>query len=221
MTEASRPPVVLLHGLGRTARSMTGLGRRLEAAGYRTWARSYPSRKQSIPELADTVADWILADLGEVPLMAVTHSMGGIVLRHLADRFDWQRAVMLAPPNQGSMVASGLRDWWTFKTLYGPAGQQVADGSEWPDPAGDVGVIAGVKGATWNNPTSWLIAGLKLLPDQPHDGTVARDETQADWAVDFAEVDATHTWIMNHPRTTELVLRFLDGGAFDSPENAV
>lgn len=209
-----RPTVVLLHGLGRTARSLARLRRRIEAEGYPTWHYTYPSRKRSIPELATEIGDRIAVDLDGRPLAAVTHSMGGIILRHLAERFDWTHSVMLAPPNRGSAVAEGLRDWWTFRRLYGPAGQQVADGSDWPRPVGRVGVIAGVRGATLSNPTSWLVASLGLLPEGPHDGTVSRHEVVDEWVTDVAEVDASHTWIMNHPDTFTLVLSYLATGRF-------
>src|SRR5690606_35287038 len=83
MRRHERPAVVLLHGLGRTHRSMGGLRRHLERLGYPTWARTYRSRRGSIEELAAEVAGWTRRDLGSRPLVGVTHSMGGILIRYM------------------------------------------------------------------------------------------------------------------------------------------
>jgi alpha-beta hydrolase superfamily lysophospholipase len=106
----SAPPlVVLLHGLARRRGSLGRLARRLEAAGLETWSRTYPSRRSGIADAARTVADWIAEAAGDRPLHAVTHSLGGILIRHMGDgRLDWRRIVMLAPPNQGSALAAAL-----------------------------------------------------------------------------------------------------------------
>lgn len=210
-----KPPVVLLHGLARTERSMRRLGKRLEEAGYPTWARSYPSRDLPIDELAALVGDWIEADLGRGPLLAVGHSLGGILLRLLSERFAWKGVVMLAPPNQGSAVAARLAAWSLFKRVYGPAGQDVGNGSRWPPPPRPVGVIAGTRGPSLGNPPSWLVTMLGLGPPAPHDGTVGVAETRLDAMDAFAEVDASHTWIMNHPETLRLILRFFEHGRFE------
>ena len=51
----------------------------------------------------------IVEHAGDRPVCAVTHSMGGVIVRHLHDpRIHWQRIVMLAPPNRGSQLAAGL-----------------------------------------------------------------------------------------------------------------
>lgn len=204
--------VVLLHGLGRRAGSMRRLRRAIEAAGRPTWAVSYPSTRLPLP----AIADWLVARLeAEVqgPIALVTHSMGGVVARHLGDRLPIERIVMLAPPNAGSAVARGLADWRSFRWLYGPAGQQVGLGG-WPEPPAPTGIIAGTAGASWTNPPSWIIRALRLLPPEPHDGTVTVAEARACAHADFATVPTGHSWLMNHPRTHALVLRFLAEGSF-------
>jgi hypothetical protein len=47
--------VVLLHGLGRTPRSMAKMERLLSAEGFDVANVGYPSRRHSIEELADIV----------------------------------------------------------------------------------------------------------------------------------------------------------------------
>ena len=209
------PLVVLLHGLARRDGSLARLRRQLEAAGHATWSRSYPSRRLSIAEAARVVADWIAEAAGGRPLHAVTHSLGGILVRHMHDpRLRWQRIVMLAPPNQGSAVAAALAAQPLFRWFYGPAGRELARGDGWPAPPAPFAVIAGNRRLALGNPTSWTV-GRRFASDEPSDGTVAVAETRLPGMAAFAEVDATHTWIMGHPETSRRVLAFLAHGRFD------
>jgi triacylglycerol lipase len=205
-----RPTIVFLHGLARTHRSMHGLRRHVERLGYRTWARTYPSRRGRIEELAEEVAGRIRRDVGEAPLIAVTHSMGGILVRYMRHLLPWQGVVMLAPPNQGSRVAAGLVRSRVYRWFYGPAGRALADGSAWPPPPEPFAVIAGTRGPSLGNLPSWVIARMRLMPaGELHDGTVLVAETRLDGMSGFAEVRASHTYLMNHPETRSLVARFL------------
>lgn len=208
MTE---PLAVLLHGLARTDGSMSGLGRALRAAGFEVRALDYPSRRSSIAALALDVADRLARDHGDRPLVAVTHSLGGIVFRHLHDpRLRWQRAVMLAPPNQGSQVAAMLADNPVFRWFYGPAGQELAGGPEgWPPPPAPTAIIAGARSLALANPTSWT---RRFPPGVANDGTVAVDETRLDGAVHHTIEHATHTTIMDDPAVQALAIAFLREG---------
>ena len=208
--------VVLLHGLGRTRRSMKGLRRFIEGHGYETWSRTYPSRKMGVEELARTVGEWIVSDLGQQPVIGVTHSLGGILARHIGETVNWRGLVMLGPPNRGSRVAAALKPFPLYRWFFGPAGQEVADPSTWPPPPPTpVAVIAGTRGSSFDNVPSWLIASLKLIPEgQAHDGTVTVSETTLAEMSAYAEVPASHTWLMNHPQSRELVLQFLRDRSF-------
>lgn len=220
MSATDAPLVVLLHGLARGQGSMARLGRSLRARGFETASRTYPSRRRSIPELAAGVADWIVEQAGDRPVCAVTHSMGGVIARHLHDpRIRWRRIAMLAPPNQGSQLAAALGRNPVFRWYYGPAGAELADGSQWPAPPAPFAVIAGTRGLAFTNPTSWTV-GRRFPRGVAHDGTVAVDETRLAGMAAFAEVDATHTWIMNDSRVHQLVAGYLRDGAFPPPESA-
>jgi hypothetical protein len=194
---------------------MAGLARYLRNHGFDTFGRTYPSRRHSIGYLAGEVTDWIVEHAGDRPLCAVTHSMGGVIVRHLHDpRIHWHRIVMLAPPNRGSQLAAGLTGNAVFRWYYGPAGAELADGARWPAPPGPFAVIAGTRGKSLVNPSSFTV-GRRFPAGIAHDGTVAVDETRLDGMAAFAEVDATHTWIMNDVRTRQLALNFLRHGSFD------
>ena len=207
------PVVVFLHGIARTRLSMERLRRHVAGAGFRTWACTYPSRRMSVAELGRDVGRRLHRDLPGEELYAVTHSLGGIVARHVDAR--WKGIVMLAPPNRGSRMAAALADLAAFKELYGPAGLEMASPGDWPVPPAPTAVIAGTKGLSLANPSSWLSTVLGIFEDADHDGTVSVEEARLQGMVDFATVDATHTWIMEHPRTRELVLRFLRSGRLE------
>lgn len=207
-----KPVVVLLHGLARGQGSMTRLSRALRAAGFETWSHTYPSRRHSITYLAGALTEQLVAL--DRPLHAVTHSMGGVIVRHLHDpRLHWGRIVMLAPPNRGSRLAAGLVRNPLFRWFYGPAGTELADSSSWPDPPAKFAVIAGTRSLAWSNPTSWTV-GRRFAAGVANDGTVAVEETKHPVMDAFAEVDATHTWIMNERTVHALVIRYLREGAF-------
>jgi triacylglycerol lipase len=211
-----KPTVVLLHGLARSRNSLSGLRKHLERAGFPTWAHSYPSRRRGIADAAREVTELIVRELAWRELCAVTHSLGGIVVRHMHDpRLAWRRIVMLAPPNQGSQVAGTFGANPLYKWFYGPAGQELADPTAWPAPPAPFAVIAGTHGDALSNPPAWVVRRARIFARGiTHDGTVAVDETRLDGMAAFATVHSTHTWIMNHPVARAQVVQFLESGRF-------
>lgn len=205
--------VILLHGLGRSERSMERLARALAAEGYRPVNLGYPSRDHTIRTLADTLAVELERCCANAdPLHFVTHSMGGILVRvwaheHGADRVG--RVVMLSPPNQGSSVAERLPEG-LLELIMGPASVQLGTDSlsvpvQLPPPDFELGIIAGDVSL---NPlfSSWL-------PGED-DGLVAVESTWIEGADDFLVVPYTHTFIMYRERVMEEVVRFLETGRF-------
>lgn len=210
------PVVVLLHGLARTERSMAGLARFLEGHGLQTWRCTWPSRTHSIADAAAMVQQRLEAEFPGRPLQVVTHSLGAAVALHLAQLRPIQRAVLLAPPLRGSRVARTFANWKLFRWFYGPAGGEVAvAGPDWPglDQLGEVAIIAGNHALALTNPISWATRSLGVLPaGLGSDGTVALEETRPEAPHHFAEVGATHTWIMNDAQVQQMVLQFLRCG---------
>jgi len=209
-----KPLVVLLHGLARGHGSMARLDGYLRKHGFETWSHTYPSRRHSIAYLASALTDQLVDVAGDRPLYAVTHSMGGIIVRHFRDpRLHWTRIVMLAPPNRGSQLAAGLVRNPLFKWFYGPAATELADASAWPEPPAPFAVIAGTRNLALSNVTSWTV-GRRFPAGVRNDGTVAVDETKLPGMAAFAEVDATHTWIMNSVEAWHLTNAYLRNGRF-------
>jgi pimeloyl-ACP methyl ester carboxylesterase len=197
---------------------MDRLARTIEREGYPIWVRSYPSQVLSIEASAAEIASELAQRFSKQPLALVTHSLGGIVARYVAgpfgDALNIERILMLAPPNRGSRLARRLGAFRAFRRIYGPAGQQLraADENAWPEPKVPVAVIAGTR-AGGLNPTGWLSRATGLiLRSEASDGTVLTEETHYPGMVDFATVNASHTFIMDHPRVHQMTLTFLREG---------
>ena len=76
-------------------------------------------------------------------------------------------------------------------------------------------MIAGTRSLALTNPTSWTM-GRRFPVGVQNDGTVAVEETKLAGMTAFAEVDATHTWIMNAQEARRLTLAYLQNGRFGS-----
>ena len=172
---------------------------------------TYPSRRKPIADIADEVAARIEADVPGRPLFAVTHSMGGIVLRHLADRFPWSGCVLLAPPNGGSRAAELASRIPPLRWFFGPSLLELAEPPGWPPPPDSSLVIAGTRGVSIASPPSWFfgLAGL-FANDERHDGTVAVDETEHDDLADHVEIRAGHSTIMSNREVITTVVHWLN-----------
>lgn len=213
--------VVLLHGLGRTYRSMADLASAMEAAGYFAVNLDYPSRQESIETLAATTVPEGLRrcrDAGASPIHFVTHSMGGLLVRqYLAGNVlpELGRVVMLAPPNRGSEVADALRDQAWFKAFNGPAGAQLGTGADGiAARLGPVdfplGVIAGSEHSLFDG---WLAT---RFPGD-NDGKVSVARAAVEGMSDMLVLPETHTFIVLDAEVAAQTLHFLRHGRFRRP----
>ncbi len=208
-------PVVLLHGLKRSRYSMNKLARALDKAGYHACNISYPTNRLPATELVEFIKAHIVecfgADAG--PVNFVTHSMGGIMVRALAESENppnIDRVVMIAPPNKGSEIVDLHRTSRMFRWVMGDVATQLGtDVNSLPLRLGpalfDVGVIAG---EGLSNPM-----GLWVF-DEPSDGTVAVRSTRLEGMNDFIVVPYGHTMIMRKKRVINEVLYYLANGQF-------
>ncbi|MBK8040902.1 MAG: alpha/beta fold hydrolase [Verrucomicrobiaceae bacterium] len=210
--------VVMLHGLARTPRSMLGAGLWFKKAGYRVAYVSYPSRKMGVE---DAVRDFVAPALQKIAARPgvekvhfVTHSLGGIVFRAWAashaEKLPVGRAVLLAPPNNGSEIADKLGDWIVAKKIMGPVLQELrTDENAMPKRLGAVKVETGViMGDEANLPffRQWL--------DGASDGVVTVEGGRIGGLKDFLVLPAGHSWIMWRPKVLEAAVRFIREGSF-------
>ena len=104
-TVSSVETVVLLHGLGRSARNMLILKWRLQARGYRVCNVDYDTRVRSLDQAADAVHDSLRACVqADSRIHFVSHSLGGLGLRALLDRHPVQHILLLQYPAQLCML---------------------------------------------------------------------------------------------------------------------
>lgn len=211
-------PVLLFHGLGRTARSMRRMARALSAAGFAPANVDYASRCHSVPELVErVVAPEVEARTeGDRPVHFVTHSLGGVLVRaYAAARAlpDGSRAVMIAPPHRGSEVADLVEGVWPFDAACGPSLRQLGTGdASVPRGLGAVrGIEAGVIAGSAN------VYPFGRVFDAAHDGIVSVESARADGIADFVVVRRGHGLIMRAPETVRQTLSFLETGRFEHP----
>ncbi len=209
--------VILLHGLARTSASMVKMEKALTAEGYIVLNCDYSSRTQPVEQLSLVISNALahqrLRECAKVHF--VTHSMGGILVRHyFAANQDNRlgRVVMLGPPNKGSEVVDRLRKRWLFRTINGPAGQQLGtEKDSLPRKLGPVsfelGVIAGNRSINWIN--SSMIRGHD-------DGKVSVENTKIDGMKEHLVLNVTHPFMMKDPAVIDAVISFLRSGSFTS-----
>jgi murein DD-endopeptidase MepM/ murein hydrolase activator NlpD len=207
--------VVLVHGLGRTDRSMNRLAESLRQAGYATCNQAYPSRQKTVPELSSYVANAVerVNREGFETVHLVTHSLGGILARYWLQRADLPgkgRVVMLSPPNHGSEVIDALGDQAWFQWIMGPAALELATADDALvnriEPIDvSVGVITGTRSSDpWFN----------VLFQGDHDGKVSVASARLSEADGFRLAEAGHTFIMNDDEVRFWVAFFLTNGFF-------
>ena len=208
--------VVLLHGMGRTARAMKKLETQFRANGFRVVNVGYPSTRAPVEILATKHLARAVASLGARPgqrIHFVTHSLGGIVAAYYLQHHplpNLGRVVMLAPPGRGSELADRWRNNFIYRLITGPAGQQLGtESSSLPnslEPAPyELGIIAGDR--TLNPWTSHIIPGAD-------DGKVAVARARPAGAKDFLVLPATHTFIMRNKAAIRQALHFINHGNF-------
>ncbi len=208
--------VLLVHGILRSTGTFSALEKALIGAGYDAVAISYPSSRGTIEEHAEGLARLLDRQEGTATVSFVTHSMGGLVVRHLLSRDgEWKRRievhriVLIAPPNRGSAIARLLEDIRAYRWIFGEAGQQLTpvEVSRAPGLEHPFAIIAGGKGdGRGFNP---------LLPGDD-DGTVGLAETSLEGAADFLVVPEIHALISNHQETIRATINFLKHGRFDA-----
>ncbi|MCA9048829.1 MAG: hypothetical protein KDA89_08885 [Planctomycetaceae bacterium] len=205
--------VILIHGIGRSSKCFSAMGKALQQDDCLPVGFDYPSTRVSIPQSA-TFLRRLLNSMPQVETVdVVCHSMGGLVLRSLwADHGEprLHRVVMLGVPNKGAEMANFLRKNPVFRMLLGPAGQQLVTDAEGligrlPSPNVEFGIIAGGRGTDRGyNP---------LLPGD-NDMTVTVESTRLNGAADFLRLPVIHSFLMTDPAAIEATRRFLRTGRF-------
>lgn len=210
----SQECVILLHGLARVSNSMAELEDKLNKAGYSAISINYPSRKYKIDVLARDAVGRGITECGNLDTVHfVTHSLGGILVRHYLEHSTIEnlgRVVMLGPPNQGSEIVNGMLGVPGFKVFGGPTGIALGSGEgHIPDSLGpvefDLGVIAG---NTNINPLSLLFI------EGENDSIVSVESTKVEGMNAHLVLPVTHTFMMRNNEVVDNVIHYLKVGSF-------
>lgn len=208
--------IVLLDGIAHDGLNMKGLAKTLSDQGYQVLNLGYPSTQLSIKEIAEHYLPAHFAThLPEDnrPVHFITHSMGGIVLRHFLNAIGMPRlgrVVMLSPPNHGSEVADHFKHFFVYQWYFGPAGQEIGTGRDsvplsLPPADFEVGVLTGnVSFDPWFDP----------LFDGPHDGKVSVESAYLDGMKDFRVVPFCHYAMTFNRKVHAMAMRFIAEGRF-------
>ena len=207
---------VLVHGLARTAGSMSTLSVALNNAGWHTANVDYPSRKHAVAVLAPVaVAEGVAAckALGATRIDAVTHSMGGILMRQFLKNQSiagFGRMVMLGPPNHGSEIVDALGGVPGFAAFNGPAGLSLGTGNNsLPNTLGPIEVDTAVIAGT----ASINLLLSNFLPN-PDDGKVSVASARLEGMCAMMTVDVSHPFLMKRASVIEQVIAYLSAGKF-------
>ena len=213
---ASQECVIVLHGLGRTAFSMSLIEEALVNENYLVWNEGYPSTSSDIKKLSETaITDGLdFCDQNKTGTVHfVTHSLGGILVRQYLQHHTISNlgsVVMLSPPNHGSEVVDLLKDYTIYQIILGPAAQQLGTDkgslTEQLGPVkGEIGIITGVSSSDpWFSP---------VIPGDD-DGKVSVESAKLDEMSDFMTVPNGHTFIMRDDIVIKQILHFLMEGTF-------
>ena len=198
--------VILIHGLWRSVWAMESTSRFLNKRGFETLNVPYPSFRKSLDEIVDLIGEAI--GPSNKPTHFVTHSMGGIVLRCLAERYPelvTGKTVMLAPPNQGSEIIDWLEDSPLGRLSLGPGGMSLSTANVSQNlpglpPGRETYVIMGKRDRT---------RIFRSMFDGANDGVVTVAGGRLPGVTHLDVVDADHTFIMGEDEVLEKVARYL------------
>jgi esterase/lipase len=207
--------VVLLHGIARSNSHLKGLEKYLSKNGYDVINLDYPSTDHSLEKLTKILQKEISLEITEdKKVNFVGYSMGGVLVRIILGQQKYKnmgKVVQLAAPNQGSEISDFSKNWWIYKKIYGPAGQQLITNqkniSKLLDKKIDyeLGIIAG--NFTIDPISSSIIPG-------DDDGKVSIESTKLEGMKDHIVVSASHTFFPSNKEVQKQTLNFLQHGIF-------
>lgn len=200
--------IVLVHGLWNRGWYMTIMARRLRSKGHAVEVFSYPTRSNCLDAHADALHEF-LGDMEAEQLHLVGHSMGGLVILNLLNRYDDLppgRVVLMGTPVKGSRVVKRLAKLPGQKLLFGKARENLLQGYEHTPRAHETGMIRGTRALGLGQ-----VAGPQ---GEANDGSVAVSETELEGLKDAVEMDVSHSEMLVSAEVVEQVEHFLLHGEF-------
>ncbi len=201
--------VVLVHGIWMNGLMMSYLAKQLSKRGFDSFTISYRSLKDAPAENAERVYE-LIKSLPNERIHLVGHSLGGIVLLHLLDRYKDipdGRVVLIGSPVRGSAFAKQLAsNKWSTLLLGRSTEAGVLGGAPVSKDERELGIIRGTirLGA----------AALVRKPGETNDGVVSESETMINGANDYIDLPLSHSMLIFSRRSADLIAQFLNHGRF-------
>jgi hypothetical protein len=183
---------IIIHGMGRTPLSMCLLAYRLRRAGIKTSLFAYIVTFEQWQGCTKRLNDFIEKSVGEESFVAVTHSLGSVLIRAILPSMQRKPSAcfFLAPPTQACAAARRLAPQRWYRLLTGEMGQFLANQefmSSLPVPEMPTKIYAGDAGLTGR---------YSPFEDESNDGVLMVKETLLP-EIALQIVPSLHTFIMN------------------------
>jgi len=194
--------VVLVHGLWMSRWSFHSIAKHLQSKGYKVYRFGYKTSSRPFAFNMDKLKAFVNSRDEEM-VHLVVHSMGGILsMRSLPEIRKNGKLVMLGSPVNGSQGAKAMsqKKWtsWMLKHATEPLTNGVVD----PQVFRESLMIAGTS-------NSIGIARLVTKLPIPNDGTVALEETKADWIGTHKTENTNHFRMLFHKNINQKISDFL------------
>lgn len=207
--DASKPVVILVHGLWMKGLEMTWLRSRLRDKGYPVRQFQYHTTSQTLADKCVSLKKAIRREHGKVALIG--HSLGGVLSLHTMRMFPElpvDKVICLGSPLVDTAAGRSLHSVQSGRFVLG----RILPEAVFDKPLGHwdqdlpVGVIAGTRSFG----PGQLVAKLK----KPHDGTVAVVETELPGIVDHLQLPHSHITMLFAPAVAEQCDAFLRNARF-------
>lgn len=199
-----------LHGFMRSTGNFSAFHEEFTKLGWLVYRWDYPSRSKKIQDLARDFVNVMKEVEKKFPnheVFFVTHSLGGLVLRASMNHVDFPqkykhtKAVLIAPPNQGSSFGRFLGQYKPFRLFVGKkSGKELTTAEnftylgQFPSTM-KILVLAGT-------------CGYNPLLKEKNDGKVTVNETRLETPHEHKEIFAGHSWICHTTKAIELSKNF-------------
>ena len=206
MQAKKKEVIILVHGLWMKGPEMLYLRYKFWRQGYRVYQFHYASLVKTPAENATKLYQFV-SKIDAPAIHFVAHSLGGIVLSHLFQNDEFDKAgkvAMIATPIRGSAAAVYLSKKKYFRSLLGKSITKglLGDGPGW-NYKRKTCVVAGTRSIGVGR----LFAGEVM--QEPNDGTVNLHETRLEQADESHEIPCSHFLLLISDKTVKVILKFL------------
>jgi len=207
----------LIHGYASSTLYMNSIQKHLKANGIATDNYRYKSIRDDLDTCGRKLFAHVKQNASDT-ISFVTHSMGGLVVRAMLRYANadsgfpviW-RIVMIAPPNHGAEIADFFSASRFLKTFLGPKVEKMrtdsnsyANGLPFPTRS-QVAIIIGARSDS---------LGYNPFIKGDNDGYLKPDKALLGIEKDVAIVKSEHSFLTQNRHVRNLVLSFLQTGAF-------